>query len=548
MVVSLLMLPQVKEGEEEEEERGVYEAPALATGKDLEVLCAVLEGTVRAAGAVDMQGEEHRGEGGGRAGGDALPPGGRRSRVVVDVEDEDQDGSAEAGGLSLQAAPAATSMPTTLDLSFHPLTPEALASLSVALPAFICLRLRACSLTSLPKITATSTAVRLSELDLSYNPFVPSPTFPSSMVDLLAIPSLTRFTLDGVPCHVAKPLACAFERRRTIAVPALARVSLCDNVWRPTAWTQVLGSVLCQVLYVHGMTLSREGAGEKVEVRKELGNAEGGCSQSQQALGEKGGALEVLASRLETKDWALERLAVSFPFPGDPMSLDPSCIFRALVRPSCTLTRLDLGSSSGPYLSLSVITDLFAALCHNTSLESLDISHATSFASFPCAEPCLHLLARALQTNPGRQLRTLSLRGCGLGIKGLAALLAALLPSSSSDGEVLSCAPLDSIDLADNVDTGGTVPSKNHLHDEADIFTLSHTLPQLLLPTGPQLLATRGGKLELSGNGLVGLMSELGWHTSEGLRGWLQTSEEASDDTLAFVSQSGKSKNMTEAE
>ncbi|GAB5035155.1 Hypothetical protein NocV09_02400310 [Nannochloropsis oceanica] len=543
MVASLLMLPQVKEGDEEVEERRVYEAPVLAARKDLEVLCAVLEGTVT-ADAVEIQDEEDRGKGGGRGGGRAG------GRIVIDVDDEDEDGLAEPGGLSLQSAPAATSMPSTLDLSFHPLTPKALASLSAALPAFICLRLRACSLTSLPKATVTSTAVHLCELDLSYNPFVPSPTFPSLMADLLAIPSLTRFSMDGVPSHVAEPLACAFEnRRRTVAVPGLACVSLCDNVWSPAAWMQVLGSVLCRALYVHGIKLSREGLGERVEVREEGGNVEGVCAQSQQALREKGSALEVLATRLEAKDWMLNHLAVSFPSPGDPVSLEPSCVFRALVRPSCSLTRLDLVSSSGPFLSLSAITDLFAALCHNTSLESLDLSHATSFASFPCAEPCLRLLARALQTNPERRLRALSLRGCGLGLKGLATLLAALLPSSSSDGGMLSCAPFDSIDLAENHDTDhGIVPSMNHLHDEADVFMLSRILPQLLLPTGPQLLATTGGKLELSGNGLVGLMNELGWHTNKDLNGWLQTSEEDGDDSLFFVSPPGRKMNMPEEE
>jgi len=543
MVASLLMLPQVKEGDEEVEERRVYEAPVLAARKDLEVLCAVLEGTVT-ADAVEMQDEEDRGKGGGRAGGRAG------GRIVIDVDDEDEDGLAEPGGLSLQSAPAATSMPSTLDLSFHPLTPKALASLSAALPAFICLRLRACSLTSLPKATVTSTAVHLCELDLSYNPFVPSPTFPSLMADLLAIPSLTRFSMDGVPSHVAEPLACAFEnRRRTVAVPGLACVSLCDNVWSHAAWMQVLGSVLCRALYVHGIKLSREGLGERVEVREEGGNVEGVCAQSQQALREKGSALEVLATRLEAKDWMLNHLAVSFPSPGDPVSLEPSCVFRALVRPSCSLTRLDLVSSSGPFLSLSAITDLFAALCHNTSLESLDLSHATSFASFPCAEPCLRLLARALQTNPERRLRALSLRGCGLGLKGLVTLLAALLPSSSSDGGMLSCAPFDSIDLAENHDTDhGIVPSMNHLHDEADVFMLSRILPQLLLPTGPQLLATTGGKLELSGNGLVGLMNELGWHTNKDLNGWLQTIEEDGDDSLFFVSPPGRKMNMPEEE
>jgi len=540
MVASLVVLPQVKKGKaeaEEEEEIDFYVAPALATDKDLEVLCAALEGTARAAAAADVQDEEE----GGRAGEEAHT--GRRSRMVV-VDDEDEEGY-KVPGVSLPTNPAPAAMPTALDLSFHPLTPEALASLSVALPALTRLRLRACSLASVSPMRATSTAARLSELDLSCNPFIPSPAFSSSIVDLLALSSLTRLTLDGIPSFVAVPLACVFERRCAIAAPALARVSLCGNVWSPKAWKQVLRSVHCQSLCVHDMTVCAEDEGERAEVMMEVESAEGWGSQSQQASGEKESVLEVLAARLESDDNALGRLAVSCPSSEDPESLE--FLFRVLIRPSCTLTHLDLSSSSGPYLSLNAITDLFAALCHNTRLESVDLSHATSFASFLRAEPCLCLLARALQTNPQGHLRVLSLRGCGLGFKGLAGFLAALLPASSSDGAVLSCAPFISLDLADNVDAAGIARAKDQLHDEADIFTLSQTLPQLLPLAEPRLLATQGGTLELSGNGLVELMNELGWQSSERLRGWMQTCEE-DRDALTFVCQSGGSNNMEDAE
>ena len=545
MVASLVVLPQAKDGKEggeEEEQGGFYVPPVLATDKDLEVFCAVFEGMAKAAAAAaDMQEEEERGEEGGRA--EEEAPSGRRSRMVV-MNDEDEEGH-KVPGMPLPALPATATMPTALDLSFHPLTSEALASLSAALPALTRLRLQSCSLTSLPTMAATLAAAPLCELDLSYNPFVPSPAFSSSIADLLALPSLSRVILHGVPSFVAEPLARAFERRRAVAAPALTRVSLCDNFWGPTAWKQVLRSMHCHALYVHDMTLCGEDEGETAVVMMEVESTEGWGSQSQQVLGEKEGPLEMLAARLQSDDSALERLAVSCPSSGDPVSLEP--LFRVLIRPSCTLTHLDLRSSSGPYLSLDTVTDLFAALCHNTRLESLDLSQATSFASFLCAEPCLRLLSRALQTNPQRQLRALSLRGCGLGLKGLAALLAALLPSSSSDGAVLSCAPFDSLDLADNVDTAGIALAKDRRHDEADIFTLSQTLPQLLPLAEPRLLATPGGKLELSGNGLVGLMNELGWRSSERLRGWMQTCEEYRD-ALLFVCKSDGGSKMEEAE
>jgi len=447
--------------------------------------------------------------------------------VVVEEEEEEE----EEEEVSAQA-PAA-SFPPRLDLSFLPLSHAAATSLAGALPFLEGLRLRSCSLSQFPAPVLPPTSPRLQEVDLSYNPFLPSPSLAPLLTDLLRLPSLLRLGLDGCPSCLGPALALALAGRSSAGIPPLARLSLCDNAWSPAIWAQVLPQACAQSLRLHDLVLG-EGRSGGDEGR----GGEGGAEEGKEGLvGPEGGEEDVLDALFADVGGEERReLALSFPSSRPKPSLQP--LLRALARPCGLLTHLDLSSSSLPYLSTDDVTQLFAALCHNTKLQSLDLSHAATFAPAPVVEPALRLLARALHSNPHARLRVLRLRGCRLGLRGLATLLAALPPVAPTEGARGSGALLSLLDLADNRDLG-VVSAGCGGHDEAALFSLSQTLPQSFPPRGSQAWIAPGGRLDLSGNGLLGVMDELGWRSYGQLRRRMEMGR-IDEDRVVFVNHGTK--------